>query len=108
MRFTRAILIFLLFMLALTVCFAETQSNSGVFRDDFDKLDSNVWVVTGQGVVADNGILQIKTSGGPGKSISITSIDKFLYGSAEIRVRFSMLGKGANYYLGFMLSLIHI
>lgn len=88
-----------LFVVSFAGCRTVTQS---VFRDDFETSDLRQWETKGPPPTVRDGALVLKTSGSQGNAISVSSADYFLYGSAETRVRFSRLGKGAYYYLGFM------
>lgn len=78
--------------------------NPPVFRDDFTGLAATQWQIAGwtQGVTCADGMLKLKTAGGPAKTISVTSSKLFRYASLEARVRFSRLGKPTFHYVGFM------
>ena len=94
---------FLIFMVSCGLGYAKEEGKKVAFRDDFNALDRTTWQIGGwpDGVSCADGMLKLKTSGGPAKNISISSATLYSGGSCEARVRFSKLGKGCFYYFGF-------
>ncbi|GEM_PF-6683861 len=70
-----------------------------LFTDEFNLLDEQKWQVKNQYAMAEEGNLILNTSD---SNVQVTSVDTFLYGTIEIRIKFT---KPANdnrfYYTGF-------
>ena len=95
---------FLMGLFSLFCLLFIKSAEAGVFRDDFNNLDQNLWSIGGwiEGIRCEDGTLKLTTGGGEAKAISITSRKQFLYGIYEARLRISRLGRGTFHYLGFM------